>query len=63
MTARIETTEPGRPSVSFMVCVYAAALVLGGTTWFAVHMMSTDDCTTVTTTHSDGSQITTQTCS
>jgi len=32
MTSQTKTTEPGRPSVALVIGVYAAALILGGTT-------------------------------
>lgn len=41
----------------------AAALMLGAVTYYAVQTLSRDDCTAVTNTMPDGSQITITTCS
>jgi len=61
MTQHIDTA--GSRQNGWLIAASAAAvLMLGGATFYAVQTLSRDDCTTVTTTMPDGSQVTTKTC-
>ena len=62
MTQPIDTVR-SRQHGWLIAASAAAALVLGGVTFYAVQALNRDDCTTVTTTVPDGSQVTTKTCS
>lgn len=63
MTQRAVKAGTG-PRYGRLVAVSAvAALVLGTATFYAVRTLSRDDCTTVTNTMPDGSQIAIKTCS
>lgn len=63
MTSQSEKARRHTQSGWQAVGVYAAALLLGAAIWYAVYTLSSDDCTTVTTTLAGGSRITTSTCS
>ena len=63
MIRQIErVASPGQYAVLVSV-VSAAALALGAATFHVVQRLSKDDCTAVTHTMPDGSQVTTTTCS
>jgi hypothetical protein len=57
--------DKGRPRQNgwMIAASWAASLMLGAATFYAVQKLSRDDCTTVTTTTATGSQVTTKTCS
>lgn len=56
--------DKGRPRQNgwMIAALWAASLMVGAATFYAVQTLSSDDCTTVTTTTPTGSQ-TTKTCS
>jgi hypothetical protein len=63
MTRQIDRAASPRQYAVFAAVVSAAALALGAATFHAVQKLSKDDCTAVTTTMPDGSQVTTTSCS
>jgi ferric-dicitrate binding protein FerR (iron transport regulator) len=59
------TDRPGarRRSAALIAVSAAAAMMLGAATFYAVQKLSRDDCTTMTSSMPDGSEITIRTCS
>ena len=63
MTQPIDRAGSRRQYGVLVAVITAAALMLGAATFYAVQKLSKDDCTTITNTMPDGSQVTTTTCS
>lgn len=63
MTQQIDRAGFRRRYGVLIAVTSAAALMLGAATFYAVQRLSKDDCTAVTNTMPDGSQVTTTTCS
>ena len=63
MTRQTDPAVPRPQQGRLVASLGFAVLGLGGAAFYAVQALSRDDCTTVTTRMSDGSQVTTKTCS
>ena len=63
MTQQIDRAGSRRRYGVLIAVTSAAALMLGAATFYGVQRLSKDDCTAVTNTMPDGSQVTTTTCS